>query len=344
MNQPENKRPTVSIALCTYNGESYLQAQWQSLLEQQQLPDEVIVCDDVSSDQTVDLLHKLSANAPFRVHIVTNPTQLGYNKNFEKALSLCSGDLIFICDQDDFWLPEKMATMLRFMEQRPAVQVAFNNAELADEHLKPINQLFWEQVRFDPLTQDRWRAGEALDILLDGNRMMGCASVIRRQFLPKLLPIPVDLPGYIYDGWLALVAAAYNAIDFVDKPMQLYRIHVRQQVGVKGADDSAGKPISLWDRLSRERTIKLEPLQEKHQQLQSIYNFLTERVPANAPGMPQICRRLSHYQMRSSLPDNRIKRFFPVIRNVWQGNYHRYADAAANWYAPYLAALGDMLE
>ncbi|GAA4463424.1 glycosyltransferase [Nibrella saemangeumensis] len=343
MNQTDQEKSKVSIALCTYNGENYLQAQWQSLLEQQRLPDEVVICDDGSSDQTVDLLHRLSANAPFEVRIITNRSQLGFNKNFEKALSLCTGDLIFICDQDDFWLPEKVQTMVTFMNQRPAIQLAFNNAWVADENLNPMDLLFWDQVRFDTTTQRRWKAGEALDVLLDGNRMMGCASVIRRQFLPRLLPIPVHIPGYIYDGWLAMVAAAYGVIDFVDKPMQLYRIHVRQQVGVS-QENTGGKPVSLWHRFSRDRTIKLEPLQEKHLALQFIFQSLAERVPANAPGMPQIQRRLAHYQMRSSLPANRLKRISPVMQNVWQGNYHRYTDASANWYAPYLAALGDLLE
>lgn len=333
---------TLSIALCTYNGATYLPTQWQSLLEQDRLPDEVVICDDRSTDTTVALLHELAAAAPFRVRIEQNAQQLGYNKNFERALSLCTGDLILLCDQDDFWMPAKISTMADHMARHPATQIAFCNAWMADEHLNRQERLFWQQVRFDETTQARWRAGEALDVLLDGNRMMGAASIIRRSFLPTLLPIPAQVPGYIYDGWLALVAAAHGAIDFVDVPLQLYRTHPQQQVGVR--ETPPPPAIRLQDRFRRERDLKLKPLRDKYEQLGTLYKLLESRGPADTGALEQIRRRLQHYAMRSSLPDNRLRRLWPVLDGIRRGNYHRYADASANGYAPYVAALGDLFE
>jgi glycosyltransferase involved in cell wall biosynthesis len=338
----DSKRPTISIALCTYNGSAYLPVQWQSLLDQHQLPDEVVISDDLSTDDTPALLKKLAAEAPFPVRILENTERLGFNKNFGRAMAACTGDLIFLCDQDDRWLPEKIAIMTRHMQQHPATQVAFCDAWVTDEQLQGRQNRVWEVVRLDKPVQARWQSGEMLDVLLDGNRMMGCATVIRRSFLPMVLPIPDSIPGYIYDGWIALVAATQQAIDFIDQPLQLYRTHVQQQVGVR--EQEAPDPITLQDRLARRRAGKLAPLREKQAQLTVLSELLTKRIPANSPGIPILRRRLAHFTMRSNLPPNRLHRVLPVLKSLGQGNYKRYADQWANWYAPYLAVLGDILE
>ena len=338
----ETVRPTISLALCTYNGESYLPTQWQSLVDQQLLPDEVIVCDDQSTDDTIAVLRKLAAEAPFPVRIIENQTRLGFNKNFEQVLSECTGDLIFICDQDDFWFPEKIAVMTDHMTQHPDTQVTFCNAWVTDEHLQGREKRFWEWIRFDSRAQKRWQNGEMMEVMLDGNRVMGCATVIRRSFLSAVLPIPNEVPGYIYDGWVGLVGAAFHTIRFIDQPLQLYRTHVQQQVGVRQKE--VPERIRLRDRFARHRAKKLAPLRDKQAQLATISRLLAERTSANAPGLPHLHRRLAHFTMRSCLPHDRLKRLKPVLSSLQQGNYNRYADASANWMAPYLAALGDLLE
>jgi len=335
-------RPTCSIALCTYNGENHLHAQWQSILDQRQQPDEVIICDDQSTDGTLALLHQFAADAPFTVRVLENKQRLGYNKNFEQVMRHCTGDLIFICDQDDYWFPEKMSTMSSYMTAQPCAQLAFCDAWVTDEQLQGRQNRFWEWIRFDNRTQERWRAGESMDIMLDGNRVMGCATVIRRSFLSMLLPIPDPIPGYIYDGWLGLVSAACSAIHFIDQPLQLYRTHRQQQVGVR--QEEPGERIRLRDRMARHRAKKLAPLREKQSQLANINQLLSGRLPDDAPGMAYLHRRLDHFTMRSHLPDSRVQRLLPVLQNLQKGNYKRYADVSANWFAPYLAALGDLLE
>jgi len=333
---------TLSIALCTYNGEAYLPAQWDSLLKQERLPDEVIICDDGSTDKTRVMLRQLAKEAPFRVVVVENEKQLGYNKNFEKALSLCTGDLVFICDQDDYWLPEKLRVMEEYMDANPGVQITFCNAYEADEHLNTQQELFWTRVRLDDLQKELWKLGLSMEVLLDGNRMMGCATVIRQAFIAQLIPFPIDIPGYIYDGWISLVGAAHSAIQLIDKPLQLYRTHDNQQVGVR--PEPVGPYISLRDRFTRDRSVKLEPILKTQQQLLKIKNHLIKRVPDQLEGMKQVELKLAHYTMRSTLPENRFQRIWPVLRDLQRGLYHRYANTAADWYSPYLAALGDLME
>ena len=229
------------------------------------------------------------------------------------------------------------------MIQHPDVQISFCDAWVTNEHLEGRENRFWEAVRFDKKAQERWYSGEMMEVMLDGNRMMGCAAVIRQSFLPTLLPIPDKIPGYIYDGWIALVGAAQNAIHFIDQPLQLYRTHMQQQVGVREQAAPSAR-IRLRDRFTRHRARKLAPLHKKQIQLSIISQLISKRVSPNAPGLPQLRRRLEHFTLRSHLPQKRLKRIAPVLTNLWRGNYNRYAEAAANWYAPYLAVLGDILE
>jgi glycosyltransferase involved in cell wall biosynthesis len=334
-------RPTISVALCTYNGAAHLETQVQSLLNQSRLPDELIICDDDSTDQTRTLLVQLTANAPFPVQIIRNPSRLGFNKNFEKALSLCTGELIFICDQDDCWLPEKIEVLSDYLILHPKVDLVFSNAIVADSHLKDTGRLFWDVVRFTEPVRERWLRGEAVEVLLDGNRVMGCTAALRRRLLASFLPIP-NLPNYIYDGWMGLVAAAKGTIDFYEKPLIWYRTHEKQQVGTR--PPAAGKPVRFKDRFSRPHSEKLEPLIHKHQELSDLYKLVSQRLSVKTPGVEQFERRLAHYDRRSSLPDGRFLRVGSVVRELLAGNYHRYADQEANQYAPFLAALGDLLE
>ncbi len=100
--------PKVSIAMCTYNGQRFLAQQLQSFLDQTVQPDELVVCDDVSSDDSVAVVEAFAARAPFAVRVFRNPQNLGYIRNFEQAIAQCTGDLVFLCDQDDVWDPHKI--------------------------------------------------------------------------------------------------------------------------------------------------------------------------------------------------------------------------------------------
>src|SRR4051794_22329155 len=101
-------RPSISVALATYNGMKYVSQQIESIMAQSYLPDEIIVCDDASSDATVEQLHLNQQQFPDRLRIYRNDVNLGYALNFEKAISLCKGEIIVPCDQDDSWLSYKL--------------------------------------------------------------------------------------------------------------------------------------------------------------------------------------------------------------------------------------------
>ena len=118
---------TISIALCTYNGACFLKTQLSSLAQQSLRPDELVVCDDGSTDATVEILEAFAVRAPFKVRILRNPQNLGYVKNFEKAISACQFDLIFMCDQDDIWHPEKLHKCCTVFEEDPSVGMVLHD-------------------------------------------------------------------------------------------------------------------------------------------------------------------------------------------------------------------------
>ncbi|MEZ0483590.1 glycosyltransferase family 2 protein [Fibrella aquatica] len=343
MDTPSDQRPSLSVALCTYNGASYLRDQWNSLLAQEWIPNELIVSDDGSTDGTLALVRELAQTAPFPVTILANEKPLGYNGNFSQAIAACTGELIFLCDQDDVWFPHKTRTLATYLINTPQHDVVFGNATVADQHLTPTDRQFWDVVRFSTSDQQGWQEGGAMHVLLNGNRVMGCAMAFRQSFRQRALPVPGNVPGgYVYDGWLALVAAATNQIGFVAEPLQLYRTHPKQQIGVKPPEN--GPPVRFLDRFNRDRMLKLAPFRQKQDNWQTLLSMLIERVGPKAQGLAQLQHRLNHTAMRATLPNNRVGRLLPVCRALLAGHYHRYADADANRLAPFIAAAGDLLE
>ena len=107
----------ISVALCTYNGAKYLGEQLESILNQTRSVNEIVICDDRSTDATADIVKAFQDKAPFPIYFYRNDSQLGSTKNFEKCLQLCQGDIIFLCDQDDSWMPEKVEKLVDYLEK-----------------------------------------------------------------------------------------------------------------------------------------------------------------------------------------------------------------------------------
>lgn len=205
----EQPRLRVSVALTTYNGARYLDEQLQSYERQSRQPDEVIVCDDGSSDDTVAILERFRSRVPFRVEIVRNPKNLGFTKNFEKAIALCSGDVIFFSDQDDVWLPGKLAAVMDCFAANPGAMVVVHDGELVNERLEFHGATKLRQVRGGFGTTD------AL--------VVGALSAMRASFLPYALPIPEGVVGH--DIWFHRLAGLLGARVVLEESLQKIRRH-----------------------------------------------------------------------------------------------------------------------
>src|ERR1051326_9204347 len=138
----------LSIALCTYNGAVYLKEQLESIAAQTRRPDELVISDDQSTDNTLRVIEEFAPTAGFPVRLSVNESNLGTPKNFEKAISLCRGDVIVLSDQDDVWHPDKLESVERVFESKPQLSLVFSNAELVDETLRLYDETLFDMVQF----------------------------------------------------------------------------------------------------------------------------------------------------------------------------------------------------
>lgn len=212
----------LSVCMATYQGERYVKEQLESILAQLGPDDEVIVSDDGSSDATVAVVEALSDE---RIKVYRSATNLGYTKNFESALRRASGDLIFVADQDDVWLPGKVSTMVEALRTHDLVvsDVAVVDGELDEVH--PSHFL-----------QYGVRRGFVHNFLR--TRYIGAAMAMRRSVRDLVLPIPARSDLCAYDYWITVVAELYFDVALVERPLMLYRRH--------GATASTGGDGSVY--------------------------------------------------------------------------------------------------
>ena len=218
----------VSVAMAVYNGAAYLPAQLESLASQSRLPDELLICEDGSSDDSLKVLEEFSKTAPFTVKIIPNTHNKGYVATFSDALSHCRGDLVFLCDQDDFWMPKKIEQVCEIAESNPKKLLWMNNAELTDGDLVPSGISTFEQMN---------RAGQNPQELV-----LGCCMAIRKELLNLCLPIPSDYSAH--DVWIHEFSELLHAKSLLPQILQYYRRH--------GGNESGHivyrlEPISKWD-------------------------------------------------------------------------------------------------
>jgi glycosyltransferase involved in cell wall biosynthesis len=331
---------TISIALCTYNGSRFLREQLQSLANQTLLPTEVIITDDCSSDNTLEIAQEFSNL--LNIKTFKNDISLKVTKNFERAISLCTGDIILMCDQDDLWHSDKLAKIHAYFQESSNKLAVFCDADLVDETGKSLNKNFWSVVRFQEPQIQQWKNGKAVEILLAGNRSAGCMMGFRKELVEKIIPFPTHIPEMIHDNWITIIAAMLDKIGIIEERLISYRQHSFQQIGTRPKD--AGKVISLKDRFSRPRAEKLAPFLVKSDYFCTLKKALIERIDENNPNFEQLDRIINFYEVRGTLSPFHLARLFPVLKLLLSGDYHLYKDQEASWKAPLVAAIGDLLE
>lgn len=199
----------VSIAMATYNGAKYLQAQLQSIVDQIRRPDELIITDDCSTDETESIVREFAKTAPFKVEFYRNEKNLGYCGNFNAALMKTTGDLVFLCDQDDVWFPEKIEHMIDVAERNPEALVVMNDAALTDGDLNNVGLTKIGQLK---------SAGFSMH-----DFVMGCCCAVRRDLLDFCLPIPDEFTAH--DGWIVWFADGLKRKYVIETVLQQYRRH-----------------------------------------------------------------------------------------------------------------------
>lgn len=331
---------TLSIALCTYNGSRFLREQLQSLADQTLQPFEVVICDDCSLDNTISIIQEFSNVLNIKTFV--NDFSLKVTKNFEKAISLCSGDIILMCDQDDVWHADKLAKIQSCFQEKPSQLVVFCDADLVNESGQSLGKNFWSIVRFHQPQIQEFKQGNAVEILLAGNRSAGCMMAFRKELRTTIIPFPTHIPLMIHDNWITIVAAMLDKIGLIEEQLNFYRQHSFQQIGTRSKEE--GEFITFKERFLRPRNEKTAPFLEKRDYFCVLKEALSERIEADNQNFKHLGKIINYYETRGTLSQFHLARLFPVLKLLFQGDYHRYKDQEASWKAPFVAVLGDLLE
>lgn len=207
---------TVSVVLCTYNGEEYLSQQLDSILNQSYMPSEIVICDDCSVDGTIELLKQYQQLYPF-IKIYKNAKRLGFKKNFEKAASLCTKEYIAFADQDDVWTNNHLQILVDSIGD---YYLSCGNSLFVDEKLKSLGFTMCKVKSIDILPKEE---KFLYPLLYNGNFFQGACMLVKREFLNIVFPIP-DVCKY-HDSWLALSASIFKSITFTKDVICYYRQH-----------------------------------------------------------------------------------------------------------------------
>lgn len=204
--------PKISIAMATYNGERFLSQLLDSLFNQSMKVDEIIVVDDCSNDETVSILKIYQNKLPIKIYV--NDVNLGVNRNFEKAVSLTTGDYILLCDQDDVWLSSNVESKVEALGAMPQYEPAFiaSRSKIVDANLKTLRSLGTTKDVFDPL-----------EIFFSS--FQGTTLAFNRKFLEVAGSWPKSFKDFPYDVFLRFCAVLTANLYALSKPLMLYRCH-----------------------------------------------------------------------------------------------------------------------
>ena len=248
----------LSVALCTYNGETYIREQIESILDQTLSVDEIVVCDDGSTDHTLSIIESLRESTKTDIRIHRNKTNLGVCANFQKAVDLCKGDIIFLSDQDDVWHLDKVETVVGYFNLHRQKQVVFTDGQLIDGSGEAISDgTLWKCFGIDNTCLKQIENGLGMEIFAFENRATGATMAIRRGFEYTSSFSKFCIDDILHDGALAMLALIDNRLGHIDKCLIDYRIHGNQECGI---GESLGNPLSndprevsytatLWSKL-----------------------------------------------------------------------------------------------
>lgn len=302
----------VSVALCTHNGASYIERQLVSILEQTMLPNQVIVSDDSSSDNTLELVRGLAnqfdANN-VELKIFSNTTPLGVGANFFKAMSETSHEIIFLADQDDVWLPTKVAQTIGVFEHKPQTLLVHTNADLVDEKGGGLGRTLFQDLRISQAELEKEASGKAIEVILTRNTVTGATIALRRELVKLSSPY---VGPCLHDEWLGLVAAALGRLEVLPSSTIFYRQHENNQVGSDKLTWSV-----RFDKLRAERQPRNQRLLETAINLKDHLRTCGQEIKSGTDFL--IEQKVLHEVTRCSYPTKRFSRIMPIIKE-WRSN------------------------
>ena len=303
----------LSVALGTHNGSRYIGEQVDSILTQTLVPNEIVLSDDASGDDTVAVVRRLLRDRPeVTLTIIENRPALGVVKNFEQAALAASGDLIALCDQDDSWHPTKLERIARVFEDRPDVALVHTDARLVDGDGVPLGTSLLQSLEVRGSELREIHDGQGFETLLRRNLVTGATTVVRAELVRAAAPFPSE---WVHDEWLAIIAGAMGATEVLEDELIDYRQHGANQIGAR--------KLTLSEKFAKFR----EPRADRNARILRRVTVLNERLDTldiRPERVEKARAKLDFEHYRSSLPAAHARRALPIARRAFAGDYARF--------------------
>jgi len=277
--------------MATCEGSSWINDQLESIAAQTRPPDQLVVCDDASQDDTAARVEAFAAHAPFEVSFVRNPTRLGTTRNFEQAVSRCDADVILLADQDDIWLPGNL----------------------------------WQAIAFTATEQAGVESGQATAVFLRHVVAAGTTLAFRGRYRDALLPFP---PVHsTHDAWIAFFLAAISDCALIHEPLIHYRLHGENQIGLEKYDLRAQYAQARLQIESRAFARQAEFFEFARARLAALasngHAALAEAVSSRT--LADIDAKIAHCRTRDRMPASFMARLPAIAREASNGRYGLYS-------------------
>lgn len=316
---------SVSVALCTYNGSSFLGEQLASIVAQSRQPQEIVVSDDGSTDDTREVIEHFARDSPVPIRLLQPGPRLGVTANFARALGATTGDLVALSDQDDVWHPNHLGRLADTLDRDRRLLLVHSDARLVDVAGRPVGGTLLAALRMSEAERVAISDRRAIDVLIRRNVVTGATLLLRRELLELASPFP---EAWVHDEWLALVAAVHDGVALVDEPLLDYRQHGGNVIGAQVLT-----PRRLLGRL-------VEPSVERTGRLALKWEVAARDAEMWVPS-PEVARRIrdkaTFERERAEDPRGRLGRLPRILSRLATGRYAKFASQGR------LDALRDLL-
>lgn len=330
--------------MCSYNGEEFLDEQLRSMARQSRLPDELVICDDHSMDSTTTILRRFADDAPFPVRLFFNTSRLGINPNFERAISLCRGDVIVLADQDNVWSSNKLERIEQIFAARNSGLVC-SDADIVDRSLQPLGQTIYELQGSDPRFRRRLEVGPLPQLFSRRRAPYGFTLAFRSVLRDLIAPLPSFPQTLAYDIWIDLIAASVSPVVALEDRLQLFRQHPDQYIGVRRYRLAATPPRQAAARSAKHLNASLRQPGDYSWSLWLASQLLARlgdwSPPAGlglddwsgraAKSRSYLSDKIHHLTTRDDLATRRAFGRVPTVASeLMSGRYHRHSRGAAS--------------
>ena len=308
----------ISIALTTYNGEKYIQEQIDSIMSQTITDFELIITDDLSSDRTFEILTSY-AKKDNRVKPYRNEHNLGYPKNFEKAISLCSGEYIALSDQDDVWTKDHLEKLYNAITSEKNLTLSCANSTITDKDLRPIQLL--KPRTYKVSEEQKKQFFQAMH----GNFAQGCCLMFDARLNEQLLPFPKE--EKFHDYWILFVAVANGKVKYIPDSIEFYRQHENNFDGavkrtfIKKIKNALNGKVEIGQKMvTWLKPVEKIPEVQMNQEKKSIYNQAVKYwtvLKENKSRRSTLKYFWDNYKMMF-FKDNNKGRFFRTVKMIFK--------------------------